>query len=75
VNHLQDLSYDRKICNPYDFERRTFEKIDIGDKIQLHDTLHLCYRCVKVAEQLTDGMYTVINRGDASEISTYIGED
>src|SRR5687768_6025105 len=33
----------------------------------------LCYRCVKVAEQITDGrVHGVINRGDLSEISTYI---
>ena len=33
----------------------------------------LCYRCVKVAEQLTDGrVHGVLNRGDVSEISTYI---
>ena len=59
-----------------DFERRTFEKIDIGDKIQLHMTrCILCYRCVKVAEQITDGrVHGVINRGDLSEISTYIKE-
>src|SRR5687768_17710639 len=35
----------------------------------------LCYRCVKVAEQITDGrVHGVINRGDLSEISTYIKE-
>jgi NADH-quinone oxidoreductase subunit G len=75
--HLQDLSYDHgKYKTRTDFERRTFEKIDIGDKIQLHMTrCILCYRCVKVAEQLTDGrVHGVINRGDASEISTYIQE-
>ena len=33
----------------------------------------LCYRCVKVAEQITDGrVHGVMNRGDAREISTYI---
>jgi NADH-quinone oxidoreductase subunit G len=33
----------------------------------------LCYRCVKVADQLTDHRYHgVLNRGDVSEISTYI---
>jgi NADH-quinone oxidoreductase subunit G len=48
--------------------------IDIGDTIKLHMTrCILCYRCVKVAEQLTDGrVHGVINRGDVSEISTYI---
>jgi NADH-quinone oxidoreductase subunit G len=33
--HLQDLSYDHgKYATRTDFERRIFEKIDIGDKIQ-----------------------------------------
>lgn len=75
--HLQDLSYEHgKYSTRTDFERRTFEKIDIGDKIQLHMTrCILCYRCVKVAEQITDGrVHGVLNRGDLSEISTYIQE-
>ena len=74
---LQDLSYYHgNYSTRTDFERRTFEKIDIGDLIQLHMTrCILCYRCVKVAEQITDGrVHGVINRGDLSEISTYIKE-
>ena len=74
---LQDLSYGHgNYTTRTDFERRTFDKIDIGDLIQLHMTrCILCYRCVKVAEQITDGrVHGVINRGDASEISTYIRE-
>lgn len=73
--HLQDLSYDHgNYKTRTDFERRTFDKIDIGEKIQLHMTrCILCYRCVKVAEQITDGrVHGVINRGDHAEISTYI---
>ena len=73
--HLQDLSYDHgNYKTRTDFERRTFEKIDIGEKIQLHMTrCILCYRCVKTAEQITDGrVHGVINRGDHAEISTYI---
>lgn len=72
---LQDLGYEHGSAKTRtDFERRTFEKIDIGDKIQLHMTrCILCYRCVKTAEQITDGrVHGVLNRGDASEISTYI---
>jgi NADH-quinone oxidoreductase subunit G len=72
---LQDLGYEHGSAKTRtDFERRTFEKIDIGNKIQLHMTrCILCYRCVKVAEQITDGrVHGVMNRGDASEISTYI---
>jgi NADH-quinone oxidoreductase subunit G len=74
---LQDLSYNHgNYSTRTDFERRTFDKIDIGDLIQLHMTrCILCYRCVKVAEQITDGrVHGVINRGDHSEISTYIKE-
>lgn len=75
--HLQDLSYDHgKYKTRTDFERRTFEKIDIGETISLHmNRCILCYRCVKVAEQITDGrVHGVLNRGDLSEISTYITE-
>lgn len=73
--HLQDLSYEHGLSKTrYEFARRTFEKIDIGEKIKLHMTrCILCYRCVKVADQLCDGrVHGVINRGDVSEISTYI---
>lgn len=73
--HLQDLSYENGLSKSrYDFERRTFDKIDIGEKIKLHMTrCILCYRCVKVADQLTPGrVHGVINRGEVSEISTYI---
>jgi NADH-quinone oxidoreductase subunit G len=73
--HLQDLSYEHGAeSSRYRFERRTFDPIDIGDTIKLHmNRCILCYRCVKVADQITDGrVHGVINRGDASEISTYI---
>lgn len=73
--HLQDLSYQHGIEETrYEFERRTFEKIDIGDKIKLHMTrCILCYRCVMVADQITNKrVHGVLGRGDASEISTYI---
>ncbi len=73
--HLQDFSYEHgSDATRFDFERRTFEKKDIGDKIQLHmNRCILCYRCTAVADQLTDGRcHGVINRGDHSEISTYI---
>lgn len=44
---LQDLGYEHGSENTrYDFPRRTFERIDIGDKIQLHmNRCILCYRC------------------------------
>ena len=58
----------------YEEGRRVFDKIDIGPYVQLHMTrCILCYRCVYAAEQLTnERVHGVINRGDVSEISTYI---
>lgn len=73
--HLQDLAYEHGAAKTrYEEERRTFDRIDIGDKIQLHMTrCILCYRCVFTADQITNQrVHGVLNRGDASEISTYI---
>ena len=75
--HLQDLSYDHgKEGTRYEFKRRTFEKEDIGPFIQLHMTrCILCYRCVYVADQITDKrMHGILDRGDHSDISTYISK-
>jgi NADH-quinone oxidoreductase subunit G len=72
---LQDLGYQNgSEKTRYEFKRREYEVIDIGDKIKLHmNRCILCYRCVKTAEQITDGrVHGVIHRGDAAEISTYI---
>lgn len=72
---LQNLAYEHgAAATRYEEERRTFEKRDIGDKIKLHMTrCILCYRCTFVADQLTENRcHGVLNRGDASEISTYI---
>ncbi|HEY6083683.1 MAG TPA: 2Fe-2S iron-sulfur cluster-binding protein [Chitinophagaceae bacterium] len=72
---LQNLSYEHGVGGTrYEFDRRTFDKIDIGDKIQLHMTrCILCYRCVYTAEQITDGrVHGILGRGDKAEISTYI---
>lgn len=72
---LQDLGFEHGAAQTrYEFDRRTFERIDIGDKIQLHmNRCILCYRCTYVADQLTDGRcHGVIGRGDHAEISTYI---
>ncbi len=72
---LQNLGFEHgKDSTRYEFERRTFECIDLGNKIKLHmNRCILCYRCVKTAEQITDGrVHGVINRGEVSEISTYI---
>ena len=75
--HLQDLSYDHgQEGTRYEFKRRTFEKEDIGPFIQLHMTrCILCYRCVYVADQITDKrMHGILDRGDHSDISTYISK-
>ncbi len=72
---LQNLGYKHGLAKTrYEEERRTFDRIDIGDKIQLHmNRCILCYRCTYVADQLTDKrVHGVINRGDHAEISTYI---
>jgi len=72
---LQDLGYEHGSANTrYEFDRRTFERIDLGDKIQLHmNRCILCYRCVYVANQLTDQrVQGILGRGDHAEISTYI---
>jgi len=73
--HLQDLSYDNGLEETRTVEERiTFKPIDIGDLIKLNmNRCILCYRCVKVADQLTDQrVHGVLGRGDHSEISTYI---
>jgi len=72
---LQDLSYEHGLVDTETIEeRRTFAPIDIGDKIKLHmNRCILCYRCVMVADQLTDRrVHGVLGRGDHCEISTYI---
>lgn len=72
---LQNLSYEHgREATRYEFERRTFERIDIGENIQLHmNRCILCYRCVYTADQITDNrVHGIMGRGDASEISTYI---
>ena len=73
--HLQDLSYVHGLEETRTVEeRRTFEPIDIGDKIKLNmNRCILCYRCVKVADQITDHrVHGVLGRGDHSEIGTHI---
>ena len=73
--HLQDLSFEHGgEGTRYEFTRRTFEKHDIGPYIQLHMTrCILCYRCVYVADQLTDKReHGILDRGDHSEIATFI---
>jgi len=72
---LQDLGYEHGADGTrYEFKRRTFTKHSLGGYIQLHMTrCILCYRCVFVADQLTDKReHGVLDRGDHSEIATYI---
>ncbi len=72
---LQNLAYEHGASTTrYEEDRRTFEKVDIGDKIKLHMTrCILCYRCTYVADQLTDNrVHGILGRGDKAEISTYI---
>ena len=72
---LQDLSYEHgKEGTRYEFQRRTFKKISLGDKIQLHMTrCILCYRCVFLANQLTpEREHGVLDRGDHAQIATFI---
>jgi NADH-quinone oxidoreductase subunit G len=73
--HLQDLSYEHgKEETRYEFQRRTFQKVDLGDKIQLHMTrCILCYRCVFTADQLTENReHGILDRGDHAQIATFI---
>jgi NADH-quinone oxidoreductase subunit G len=73
--HLQDLGYEHGSAKTrYEEDRRTFDPIDIGNKIKLHmNRCILCYRCVFVANQLTDKrVHGVLHRGEHAEISTYI---
>ncbi|MDX1909954.1 MAG: 2Fe-2S iron-sulfur cluster-binding protein [Saprospiraceae bacterium] len=73
--HLQDLAFEHGKANTrYEFERRTFEKIDIGPYIKLHMTrCIMCFRCVFTAQQLCpERVHGIIHRGDHAEISTFI---
>lgn len=73
--NLQDLGYEHgSVKTRYEEERRTFDPIDIGDKIKLHmNRCILCYRCVEIANQLTEKrVHGVLHRGEHAEISTYI---
>ena len=74
---LQNLSFKHGIVDQeFRENKRVFEPEDIGDKIQLNmNRCILCYRCVRVAEQLTPKrVHGVISRGNSSQISTYIKE-
>lgn len=74
---LQNLAFKHGLQKTrFKEQKRTFPPEDIGDKIQLHmNRCIVCYRCVKVAEQLTpERVHGVMNRGDHAQISTYISK-
>jgi NADH-quinone oxidoreductase subunit G len=74
---LQNLSFKHgKSETRFIEEKRTFEPEDIGPNIQLHmNRCILCYRCVMVADQLTNNrVHGVMDRGDHSNISTCISK-
>jgi NADH-quinone oxidoreductase subunit G len=72
---LQNLAYgNENFKSRFIEQKRTFEPEDIGPYIQLHtNRCILCYRCVKLADQLTsERVHGVMGRGDHAQISTYI---
>ena len=74
---LQNLSYEHgNEATRYEFKRRTFEKEDIGPYISLHmNRCIMCFRCVFVADQLTDKReHGILERGDHAQISTLLGK-
>jgi NADH-quinone oxidoreductase subunit G len=74
---LQNLSYEHgNEHTRYEFDRRTFDKEDIGPFISLHMTrCIMCFRCVYVADQLTEKReHGILARGDHAQISTLLGK-
>jgi NADH-quinone oxidoreductase subunit G len=72
---LQNLSFDHGTNDTrFEEEKRTYDKVDIGELIQFHpNRCILCYRCVYAADQLTENrVHGVLYRGEKSEISTFI---
>ena len=74
---LQNLSYEHgSEKTRYEFDRRTFEKEDIGPYISLHMTrCIMCFRCVYTADQLTERReHGILERGDHAQISTMLNK-
>jgi NADH-quinone oxidoreductase subunit G len=72
---LQNFAFEHgTVAQRYEEDRRTYDMVDIGPYIKLHmNRCILCYRCVYTADQLTNKrVHGVLNRGDHSEIGTYI---
>lgn len=73
--NLQDLAMETKdFHSRFVEEKITHEPEDIGPYIQLNkNRCILCYRCVRLADQLTDGrVQGVLHRGGHAEISAYV---
>lgn len=74
---LQNLAYGNKnFKSRYIEQKRNIEPENIGPYIQLNNNrCILCYRCVKLADQLTpERVQGVLDRGDHAKISTYISK-
>ncbi len=75
--NLQDLSYEHgSEGTRYEFDRRKFEKEDIGPYISLHMTrCIMCFRCVYAANQLTETReHGILERGDHAQIGTFLNK-
>lgn len=73
--NLQDLAMNNKdFHSRFKEQKVTTPSEDIGPYISLNkNRCILCYRCVKLAEQLTPNrVHGVLYRGDHAEISAYI---
>jgi NADH-quinone oxidoreductase subunit G len=70
---LQNLSLNTENQKPVLLKKKNFEPENIGPNIQLHmNRCILCYRCVMVADQLTDDrVHGVMDRGDHSIYHLY----
>lgn len=74
---LQDLAYSNKnFKTRFTEDKITYKPENIGPYIQLHmNRCVLCYRCVKLADQLTpERVHGVLGRGDHAQISTYVSK-
>ena len=74
---LQNLSYEHgNEGTRYEYDRRKFEKEDIGPYISLHMTrCIMCFRCVYTADQLTERReHGILERGDHAQISTMLNK-
>ena len=73
---LQNLSYDHGAQSTrFEEEKRTYEPMDIGPLIQFHpNRCILCYRCVYVADQLTDKRVHGVLYRDTKQVLEEVSE-